>query len=405
MVLAFAAVSVAAAEAASSKELFARLRNLPQQPAGGFITPSAYYDMHGNPVDDLRALTIGRFGFTSEICDELGATDPRTHPEYVSALYGVLAKVCDPASIPWLAQRVAGAGRQEIYDYWLPRFGTGKKWQVTPEKWSEFFERWLQSDTAISHRTEIVSALSRLECLRTFEFFTREVGDATTSGRDLLIALRYRCEHGVAPDPARIREAIAQNGGSPESREVLLQYLTSLASEAAVPWLIEVVESQPEEKYGNAQWLLEQITFRRDVWGREHWQSWAAAHATENRERWMRDASAQVVALAKSDPVAAKAFLRKAVYRWCDPVMLPTMERLAEFKELRSEIVGWINLTYGYHPEIPQLRERLRALAEKIQKSGNANDLEEWARNLMKEWDFLYEDKTTWEGLNSWHVL
>jgi hypothetical protein len=177
-----------------------------------------------------------------------------------------------------------------------------------------------------------------------------------------------------------------------------------LVDEAAIPWLIEMVDDQPEETYGNPQWILEEITFLRDVQGRTKWRKWATDHAGENRIVWVEQASTQLLALATSDLPAAETFLEKAKYRWCDPLMLPTMERLADYTPLRSEIIGWINLTYRYHPHNPQLKDRLRHLALQVQHGGE-DELEPWARRLMHEWDFLYEDKTTWEEINNQFVL
>jgi hypothetical protein len=97
--------------------------------------------------------------------------------------------------------------------------------------------------------------------------------------------------------------------------------------------------------------------------------------------------------MATTNISAAKAVLSEAIYTWDDPDMLPHMERLATFKQLRSDIVGWINLTYC---EVPFLRNRLLPLASKIREAGE-KDLEDWAKNLMREWDFFAPDTTTWE--------
>jgi hypothetical protein len=107
----------------------------------------------------------------------------------------------------------------------------------------------------------------------------------------------------------------------------------------------------------------------------------------------MEEAASQLASLAATNIPAAIAFLSKANYTWNDPAMLPHMERLAAVKQLRSEIAGWINLTYH---EIPFLRNNFVPLALKIRESGG-EDLEKWAKNLMRQWDFLEEDKTTWE--------
>ncbi len=97
--------------------------------------------------------------------------------------------------------------------------------------------------------------------------------------------------------------------------------------------------------------------------------------------------------MATTNVSQVDAILSKANYNWNDPAMLPHMERLATFKPLRSEIVGWINLTYY---EVPFLRNRLFPLAKRIQEAGN-DDLKDWAKRLMQSWDFFGSDTETWE--------
>ena len=394
-------VAFASAASSPSAELFTRLRTLSQ--TSGSLQ-SDYYDMHGNANEDLRALTVGRFSFTAAICAELDAANPRIHPAYVAALYGVLAKVCDPNLILWLEQRLSGNRRNEIYSHWLPGFGTSEKWLVGAEKWSAFLEKWAEVETGQEHRTEVFRAMTRLQSTRTLAFFTRMEKDPKAAGEDWLIAANYLCEHGIVLNSSRLRETIHLFGGSASGKEILSHYVNVLRNELATPWLISVVDQQPEEKYGNAQWILEEITFCRDTQGLDQWQKWAANHLSDGRSVWMREASARLLDLAKSDLPAAKAFLQKAIYRWHDPMMFPTMEKLAEFKPLHSEVVSWINLMYSYHRHVPHLGDRLRVLALKIQ-GDDENELENWARRLMHGWDFLYEDKTTWEEYNSGYAM
>ena len=45
-----------------------------------------------------------------------------------------------------------------------------------------------------------------------------------------------------------------------------------------------------------------------------------------------------------------------------------------------------------------------RHLALQVQNGGE-DELEPWARRLMHGWDFLYEDKATWEEINNQFVL
>ena len=223
--------------------------------------------------------------------------------------------------------------------------------------------------------------------------------DSKTGDEDLLTAQPFLQQQGRPLDADKLRKAIKRLGNSERGRKILLEYANEMKHEAFVPSLLETVEENPEEDSGNAQWVLEAITFRRDVQGRAAWQKWAGEHGKEGRKAWTEEASTQLLALAKTNLPAAQTFMDKAMYRWNSPIMLPTMERLADFKNhcISSEIVGWINLTYNddyHHP--PQFSDQLRILALRIQKESEP-DLKDWAKRLMYNWDFLCEDRTTWE--------
>jgi len=114
--------------------------------------------------------------------------------------------------------------------------------------------------------------------------------------------------------------------------------------------LLTLVEEGPAEEYGNAQWCLERITFRRDVQGLSGWQTWFKNNGGKSRHQWMQEASFELIQLAHTNIPAADAFLDKATYRWKDPLMFDTMDALAAHQQLHNHIVGWIDLTYGqYH--------------------------------------------------------
>ncbi len=141
------------------------------------------------------------------------------------------------------------------------------------------------------------------------------------------------------------------------------------------------------------QRALETLTFQRGISGISSWKGWYAVHGQQGRRAWMDAAASRLVSMAITNISAAKAFFSEAIYTWDDPAMLPHMERLAASKQLHSDIVGWINLTYF---EVPFLPSRLLPLASKIRQAGE-DDLEPWAQNLMQGWDFFEQDRTTWE--------
>lgn len=425
LIICVAASHVAAAQV-SPNELFDQLRKVDQhvdRPSSG------YYDLHGNAHPDLQALMIMRFEATASICHELDSTDRKKLPAYAAALYDVLATVKDPASIPWLKRQLAGRNRSEIYRHWLPHWRTylrgaepeEEKWLAGPEKWTSFFQDWFKDEKAAAQRTALLDTMRGwCHSARTIEFFKELERDEGTRAEDLLIVELYLQQHGNTLDSRRLQQAIRQTRSLPASdidsfrksrsqsafyvekhvpdsiNPILLEYADELRRGEFVPWLLEVVQEYSGENYGDPQWVLEAITFCRDVRGRDGWQEWARTYAGGGRQAWLERASSQILQLATTNSPAAAAFLERAMYRWKDPLMLPTMQRLAAFKALHSEVVGWINLTYGHHHHVPQLRGQLRALALRIQEDGEQG-LQDWAKRLMREWDFLYEDKASWE--------
>ena len=364
-----------------------------------------YYDLHGNACHDLQALMIGRFEFTTNICNELDSVDPESLPGYVAALYDVQATVKDPASIPWLESRLAGPKRVEIYVHCLPRCrtylrGSGPeqaKWMADPEKWEAFFQRWAEGEKVSTLRVQVLHVMQGwCHAPGTLEFFAKLEQDPKTDREELLVAQLYLQQHGKAPDINRMRQAIELLRNSKNGQKILLEFAETMRQEAFVPWLLSVIEENPKTEFGDAQLTLEKITFRRDISGNEAWKKWFAQHRMEGRSKWLSDASAGILQLATTNLPAAGEFLDKAEYRWNDPALLSTMERLVAYKALHDEIVGWINLTYAEYPHLPEFREKLRVLAVRI-RDESENNLKDWAKGLMRGWDFLYEDKTTWE--------
>ncbi len=391
-----------AADQNAPEQYFSKLKKLRQNTDHVF---SDYYDMHGNACRSLQALMIGRFEFTTNVCAELDSTDPKSLPAYVAALYDVLATVKDPNSIPWLEKRLTGSRRSEIYDHWLSHWrtwlsGVGpqeERWFVRREKWAAFFGRWAEGETQPSRHTEVLRVMQAwLHDARTLEYFTRLEQNSNTSDEDILIAQLYLHQHGRAVDKVKLQETIGRLGKSISGQKVVLEFASEMRHEAFVPSLIDISEGSLEVNYRTAHQNLEAITFCSDVQGRAAWQNWAADHGSESRKTWMEQASSQLFDLAKTNVPAANIFLDQRMYRWNDPIMLTTMERLVEFRPLHSQIVGWINLTYSDYPHLPQFREQLKNMAVRIQKDGE-DELEDWAKRLMHSWSFLYEDKTTWE--------
>jgi hypothetical protein len=213
---------------------------------------------------------------------------------------------------------------------------------------------------------------------------------------DLFLAQLYLLQHGKTFDEKKTRKAIEVTTLSGGQIKLLIEFGSEMRHEAFVPSLVELSEDSAEANYNTAQRALETITFLNEIRDRASWRQWANAHSNETRTVWIGEASSKLLELAKTNSQAAKEFFDKRTYTWNDPALLPTIQKLIEFKALHSQIVGWINLTYARFPHLPGLREQLRDLAVRIQAEGQ-DGLEVWAKRLMNGWDFLYEDKGSWD--------
>jgi hypothetical protein len=405
----------------ATEQILKALKSLPQDDRP-FL--SRYYDMYGNANNELQTLMIRRFEATNDVCREIDATSLKTHPAYLASLYTVLATVKDPVSIPWLKRSLMGPRRREICDHWLPVWHTflrgadpsQTRWLTGRDEWSEFFRTWATSETNGPDRLNILRAMQGwLHDPATQGFFALLESKEKTTDEERLLSQLYLRQHGKPFDEtklvaaiARLRRSSSDSGVLPKfaSSKILLKYASAVRHEAFLPWLIEVADGEMggeiEENFMTPQRAIEAITFQPKTAGDPSWKDWYKANGRKGRKVWMKEAASRLASLANADMPAAKAFLSKAVYNWDDPAMLPHMERLASFKGLRSEIAGWINLTYA---EAPFIRDRLRPLAVKI-RDESGGELEDWARRLMGGWDFLEKDKETWRDyihLNNSH--
>jgi hypothetical protein len=357
--------------------------------------------MHGNANAQLQELMVLRFAATRRICQELDSTERSTLPLHVRTLHNVLAFVKDPASIGWLERNLESDRAGEFYDFYLPHWHTflwgapheDVKWVQGAEHWSAFFRRLYAREHDEQHRVEILEAMRAwLHDADTLTFFANMERSPEVTGHALLIAQAYLHQHGVPLNADRVNATIEQLRVEPETAKLLLEYADEIRHEAYIPWLISIVGPKtPKDQVGSAQWVLEEITFRRDVSGQDEWEAWYARFGSENRRVWADRVVREYLGLLEADPTQALAFLDRAMYRWKDILLLPHMDELLKHKVIHNELVGWINLTYR-----PHWRNELQAVARRI-LAESGDDLEGWAKGLLHGLDFLEGEEMTWE--------
>jgi len=208
---------------------------------------------------------------------------------------------------------------------------------------------------------------------------------------ELLCAQLYLRQHGRTYDRAKTKAALTALGSSTAGRKLLLRYANELRDPLFIPWLIDRVEpTETEVEVGNAQWILEEITFCRHVSGPDGWRRWWKEHSAEDRGQWIATAVAEIKRLAQTNRQAAHLALEKAVYRWKDLDALCSMRQLVGQPDLASDLIGWINLSYHEYR-----RPDLEAMAGEI-VGLNRSALEPWAVSLLELLDFIPHQERGW---------
>lgn len=360
------------------------------------------FDMHGNAVSELRALMQLRFHATLEV---ISAIDRSEHngckQPCVGALYNVLGYVKDPASIAWLSRKVAKEDVPRFYDNWLPQwentfdgYGTWP-WLEGRTRWIGFFVDTFKNESNSARRARLLGVMSGFDDAIVVSFFQDQAG-LSLGSRETLAVERYLSRHGGNTDATKVKAAVDALSTNPDNRQFLIEMAFSFKHEAFVPYLISIADDVPKpyshESLWNAQSALEHITFELTVSGKDAWENWRAKHGAIGRAGW-RDLAIESMrrALLQDERIALASF-DKAVYRWNDILFLPFVEtELATRVAFRSNVAGWINLTYE-----PVYRQRLLPLARLVAE--RPQSLEPWARDLLIDRDFLPgRKKRTWD--------
>jgi hypothetical protein len=324
--------------------------------------------------------------------------DPR-RAKLVAALYGVLGFVKDPSSTSWLDAKLGSERRQTIHDHYMSKwqsgigFGFGNNegfgdwpWLTGRERWVAFFIRAHDSEPSLDRRVELMNVLKGFDDPAVMQFFLTQ---RKTAGdpREILLVEAYLHQHDVPVDGKRIVTAIKALTGDPRNRDLLIGTADALRHEAFLPYLIstlDVAEQGVSPPQYLSRYVLQGITFELDIEDRQGWTTWCLSHGSGRREQWVQAAIDSFRRRLSRDPAGAHEWFRKnASYRWNDIAALPLIQTdLLPLKAFRSEIAGWINMTYTEF-----YRPRLKPIADELAR--NPEQLEDWARNLLVERGFI----------------
>jgi len=367
------------------------------------------FDMHGNADRSLQRLMVLRFDATTVVEGGIDRMDrdPRK-AKLVAALYRVLGVVKDPASVPWLERKLRSPKRQSVYDHYMWNwqdgigigFGNNRgfgewPWLTGRERWIAFFIDTHDAERSSDQRVPLMNILKGFDDPLAMQFFLARRKTVTDPGEVLLVEA-YLHQHDMPVDGKRIASAVAALAHDSRNRDLLLGTADALRHEAFVPYLISTVDVA-EENVTPARYLsqdvLRNITFQLDIQDRKGWIAWYSKHQEESREQWVQAAIESFKKRLARDPAGAKEwFAKKASYSWNEIAVLPLIRsELLPRRAFRSEIAGWINMTYTQFN-----RPRLKPLADELAR--HPEQLEDWARGLLMGHGFLPLPRpATWE--------
>ena len=356
-----------------------------------------YFDMHGNPSRAIERLRLLRFEGTAAIQDGIDRLEGKAgRDQLVLALYATVGFVKDPASIPWLKAKLRASRQESIESTYLSGWqgdAGAWPWLTGRDQWIAFFISAFVGEADVDRQIEFLKPLTSFDDDAVLAFFkARRL--LVQDPREIILVEGYLYQHGYAAEAARISAAIAKLRKSASNRDLLLRAAQELRHEAFVPYLIDTLNVQEQGIYPASfpsQDLLERITYRK-IEGEREWKAWYVKSRGETRAQWVAAAISDATTNLARDPDGAEEWFKWAVYRWNDLAALPFVQsKLLPRRELRSDMAGWINLTYSHWN-----REKLRPIAEVLVK--NPNDLEDWAKRLLINREFLQrpDPKPTW---------
>lgn len=188
----------------------------------------------------------------------------------------------DPAAIPWLEGRRHiddgdALNQSLIGERWCTRlYGVShgdSKWLRNPDQWAAFFRRVISATAREGERIPLERVLAAwFNDQETIDFFVGLVKTASVQSEELLCAQLYLRQHKLPFVTGKTKASILAMSSSGPGREILLRYADELRDPVFVPWLIENVEPATKAvEVGNAQWILEEITFCRGISGQSSW--------------------------------------------------------------------------------------------------------------------------------------
>jgi hypothetical protein len=409
IVVVFLLIGVGTAEAAPKDDEATRLvKSLEQE------NPDELFDEHGNVHGRLQRLMVLRFDATPAVeagIDRLKRNSRQV--KLIAALYRVLGFVKDPASAPWLEAKLRSPERQSVHDHYMQNwqdgigFGFGNNqgfggwpWLTGRDRWIAFFIAAHNGEPSSDRRVELMNVLKGFDDPPAKQFFLAS-RKTVSDPREILLIEAYLHQHDLPVDGKRITLAIRALARGPRNRDLLIGTADALRHEAFVPYLIStlgVTEGNVAPRDHYSQEVLEDITFELDSHDRKSWNDWYSKHRGETRDQWVQAAIESFRKRLLRDPEGAKQlFAKKASNRWNDIVILPFIRfELLPRAEFRSEIAGWINMTYTEF-----YRPRLKPVADALAR--HPQQLEDWARQLLMEHSFIPLPRPdTWEDYVQW---
>jgi hypothetical protein len=337
------------------------------------------YDSSGRLARPLFDLLAADDAATKLMCREIDSSPQAASPDYVPVLYAMLGLCKDPATIPWLLQKLDTPDRELVYERWLaawPAAPTGvvvspEEWSAHPglrqplrrePDWAVLFRQLLAESGNVEQRKRVLRVI--VANFGSPAFASVLMDELASKGGDVeckLIALTglWRME---APFPdERLVEVLKRSRKEVSHTELVLLYSGMIYHEAFVPELLGIMKgdlgSPPD-----VESRLRAITLAVQVSGSQQWHQWYADHQGETRRTWLARA---VVAVTRGEATpSALDFEQMAMLCSRDPRSLwhvCTAFLCSGDYAAGEDLIGYLIWSYE-----PATKEARRSLVEQL---------------------------------------
>lgn len=284
-------------------------------------SPGLYFSEAG-PCAEVLDIVVLYHDTTGPICTELQQLGADGRENYVDALYRVLGRIGDPASIPFLRAALRGPQRAYVFRSWLDHWGWAgspawshayRGWLGDLERWARFLpEVYAAAPDSAARLAVLRKMASTLFEVPAIDFFRGLEKDGGIGGRERIVVASYLLQIGEPVDGDALTQALAAVEAEDAHRDPQWALFVEVHHEAIVPFLIEGLQSldSPGLSAFYIESALEDVTLVTGVAGPQAWNQWWEQHRTETRAQWVARAIEEIDRTIPNDLDRARELIR-----------------------------------------------------------------------------------------------